>query len=145
MQSDRTPGQQDGLNVVVADEDPVVVGQVIATLRGAGFRAFHAYDGRSAVELALELRNIHLLISNTRIADFPGVELIHWLHQERPGVPVIYLANIGRSTPEIEARLPEGTPILREPFTPDQLLAIVHRLIPDHAERRRNREDTTGY
>ena len=145
MSSDSTLGQKDGLNVVVADEDPVIVGQILATLRAAGFRAFHAYDGRSAVDLALELRNIHLLISNTRIADFPGVELIHQLRAERPNLPVIYLANIGRSTPEIESKLPKGVPILREPFSPDQLLKIVNQLLPGHAERRRNPEDATGY
>ena len=132
MRSDGTSGLHDGLNVVIADEDPVVVGQVLATLRADGFRAFHAYDGRAAVELALALRNIHLLISNTRIADFPGVELIHVLRAERPGLPVIYLANIGRSTPEIEAQLPEGVPILREPFTRDQLLGLVRELLPEH-------------
>ena len=145
MSSDRTSGKHDSLNVVIADEDPVIVGQILATLRGAGFRAFHAYDGRSAVELALELRNIHLLISNTRIADFPGVELIHQLRAERPTLPVVYLANIGRSTPEIEAKLPKGVPILREPFSPDQLLRAVNQLLPGHAERRRNPEDETGY
>ena len=145
MSSDRTSGKHDSLNVVIADEDPVIVGQILATLRGARFRAFHAYDGRSAVELALELRNIHLLISNTRIADFPGVELIHQLRAERPTLPVVYLANIGRSTPEIEAKLPKGVPILREPFSPDQLLKLVNQLLPGHTERRRNPEDATGY
>lgn len=145
MHSGRTSGQPDGLNVVIADEDPVVVGQILGALRGAGFRAFHAYDGRAAVELALALRNIDLLISNTRIADFPGVELIHQLRAERPNLPVIYLANIGRSTPEIEAKLPEGTPILREPFSSDELLGLVRGLLPHHAERRRNEEDGTGY
>ena len=138
-------GPLGGLNAVIADEDPVVVGQILSTLRHAGFRAFHAYDGRSAVELALALKDIHLLISNTRIADFPGVELIHTVRAERPQLPVIYLANIGRSTPEIEAQLPTGVPILREPFSANDLLALVHRLIPDHADRRHNDEDGKGY
>jgi DNA-binding NtrC family response regulator len=145
MRSDRTSGRHDGLNVVIADDDPIVVGQVLATLRADGLRVFHAYDGRAAVELALALRCLHLLISNTRIADVPGIELIHQLRAERPDLPVIYLANIGRSTPAIEAQLPPGVPILREPFTAAELLGLVRRLLPAHVERRRNEEDPTGY
>jgi DNA-binding NtrC family response regulator len=138
------PGSHDGLNVVVADEDPVIVGSIMRALRSVGFRAFHAYDGRAAVELALALRHIHLLISNTRISDYPGVELIRQLVAERPGLPVIYIANTGRSTPEIEARLPRSVPILREPFTDDELLALVRRTLPGHEEGRKRGPDGTG-
>ena len=142
MHADRQPSPLEGLNVVIADEDPAIVGVILGALRSAGFRAFHAYDGRSAVELALALRHIHLLISNTRIGNCPGVDLIHQLIAERPGLPVIYMANVGRSTPEIEAQLPEGVPILREPFTTDELLALVRRMIPGQEERKRGPDGT---
>jgi DNA-binding NtrC family response regulator len=134
----RTSGPQEGLNVVVADEDPVIVGSILATLRSHGLRAFHAYDGRAAVELAFALKNIDLLISNTRIADVPGVELIHLLREERPDLPVIYIANVGRSSPDIEARLPKDVPILREPFTPKQLIDLVRGLVPGNGDGRGN-------
>ena len=42
---------------------------------------------------------------------------------------MLYLANIGRSTPELEAQLPADVPILREPFTADQLRAAVRPLM----------------
>jgi hypothetical protein len=47
----------------------------------------------------------------------------------------MYLANIDRSTPAIEARLPGDVPILREPFTADQLLAVVGRLLNTKANQ----------
>ena len=37
----------------------------------------------------------------------------------------IYLANTGRSSPELEAKLPADVPILREPFTAENLRATV--------------------
>ena len=145
MSSDGKAGATSGLNVVIADEDSTVVEFLLRVLRGAGFKAFHAFDGLAAVELSVELRQVDLLISNTRVSGMPGVELIHALRAQRPSLPVIYIANIGRSTPELEAMLPRNIPILREPFSADELLAAVRQRLPRHAERRRNAEETPGY
>jgi hypothetical protein len=42
----------------------------------------------------------------------------------------MYIANIDRSTtPAIEAKLPRDVPILREPFTAEQLRALVGELL----------------
>jgi DNA-binding response OmpR family regulator len=115
--------------IVVADEDPAVVAFIIKTLRAEGHAVFHAYDGLSATELAFALDAVHLVISNTRVDGLPGIELIDLLRARLPKVPIMYIANIDRSTPAIEARLPADVPILREPFTADQLRAIVGALL----------------
>ena len=117
--------------ILVADEDPDVVRFIIQTLRGEGFAVFHAYDGLSATELAFALDQVSLVITNTRVDGMPGVELIHLLRSRMPDLPMIYLANVGRSTPELEARLPGNVPILREPFSADDLLALVASLLPE--------------
>ncbi len=59
----------------------------------------------------------------------PGIELIRQLRHDRPTQPIAYIANIGRSTPEIEAQLPPGVPIIREPFTADELRKAVAPLL----------------
>jgi CheY-like chemotaxis protein len=58
-----------------------------------------------------------------------GIELIRQLRHDRPSQPIAYIANIGRSTPEIEAQLPPDVPILREPFTAEELRATVAPLL----------------
>ena len=70
-----------------------------------------------------------LVISNTKVEGAEGVELIQYLRKRLPDLPIIYLANVGRSTPEIEAQLPPNVPILREPFEKEELLAAVARLL----------------
>lgn len=116
----------DGRHIVVADEDPAMVGFVIDTLRDDGHAVFHAYDGLAATELALALRVCDLVISNTRVEGEAGVDLIHRLRKRLPDLPMLYLANSGRSTPDIECELPPGVPILREPFTAEELRAAVN-------------------
>jgi DNA-binding response OmpR family regulator len=115
--------------VLVADEDPKVVAFITETLREDGFAVFHAYDGLAATELAFALDEVHLVISNTRVSGTPGIELIYLLRTRLPNLPILYIANIDRSTPAIEGKLPRDVPILREPFTADELRAAVAALL----------------
>ena len=115
--------------VLVADEDPKVVAFIIETLREDGLAVLHAYDGLSATELAFALDHVHLVISNTRVSGTPGIELIYLLRARLPNLPILYVANIDRSTPAIEGKLPRDVPILREPFTAEELRAAVGALL----------------
>jgi DNA-binding NtrC family response regulator len=118
--------------ILVADEDPKIVAFIIQTLREDGHAVFHAYDGLSATELAVALgEGVHLIISNTKLAGVPGIQLIYQLRSHRPHLPILYIANIDRSTPAIEAKLPRDVPILREPFTAEQLRSMVGPLLSD--------------
>jgi two-component system catabolic regulation response regulator CreB len=119
----------DAPRIVVADEDPAMVAFVINTLRKDGNAVFHAYDALSAAQLAASLDTCHLLISNTRVEGAAGIDLIRHLRQRMPALPIVYLANIGRSSPEVEAQLPANVPILREPFSAEELRAVVRPLL----------------
>ncbi len=103
--------------ILVADEDPKVVAFIIDTLREDGYAVFHAYDGLSATELAFAIDEVHLIITNTRVSGTPGVDLVYLVRARLPNLPILYIANIDRSTPAIEAKLPRNVPIIREPFT----------------------------
>ena len=116
-------------HIIVADEDPAVVAFIIHALRQDGHAVFHAYDAMSATQLAGALEYCDLVISNTKVVGADGVELIRALRGKRPELPILYLANIGRSTPEMEARLPADVPILREPFTAEQLREAIAPLL----------------
>jgi DNA-binding NtrC family response regulator len=69
------------------------------------------------------------VISNTKVSGLPGIELIYELRAELPHLPILYIANTNRSTPAIEAKLPRDVPIIREPFTAEDLRAVVGRLL----------------
>jgi DNA-binding response OmpR family regulator len=77
----------------------------------------------------LEVQVCDLVISNTKVEGSDGVELIRFLRQRRRTLPIIYLANLGRSTPETEAQLPADIPILCEPFTVENLRGAVEAML----------------
>lgn len=60
----------------------------------------------------------------------PRIDLLEELRESLPALPVLYLANAGQSTAELEARLPRDVPILRVPFTTAELQAAVRPLLP---------------
>ena len=115
--------------IVVADEDPKVVDFIIKTLREHDFAVFHAYDHLSAIDLVLSISKVHLLITNTRVGGLPGIELIYTLRTKLPNLPILYIANMDRSTPALEAKLPRDVQVLREPFDADDLRAVVGALL----------------
>jgi DNA-binding response OmpR family regulator len=116
-------------HIIVADEDRNVVDFVIKTLREDGHAVFHAYDVLAATQLAFALEPCDLVLSDTRVEGADGVELVVQLRRKRPQVPIIYLANEGRSTAEVERQLPADVPILREPFTAEKLRAAVNAML----------------
>jgi DNA-binding NtrC family response regulator len=124
-----SPTASSGRHIIVADEDPKMVDFIIKTLRDDGHAVFHAYDVLSATQLAIGLEVCDLVISNTKVAGAEGVELIQFLRNSNPTLPIIYLANTGRSTPEAEAQLPSDIPILREPFTAEDLRGTVSAML----------------
>ena len=115
--------------IVVADEDRTILNFVIETLLYDGHAVFQAYDGLSAIRLAVGLKVCDLVISNTRVGGVASPDIIAELRTYLPDVPVLYLANPEHSTPELEQRLPGDVPILREPFSANELCVVVHSLL----------------
>lgn len=118
-----------GRFIVVADEDRTIANFVIQTLENDGHMVFWAYDGISALQLALSLKTCDLVISNSRVGGRSGVDLIVDLRERLPWLSILYLANDQRSTTESERHLPADVPILREPFTAEALRAAVAPLL----------------
>jgi DNA-binding response OmpR family regulator len=137
MESSNWLPRATGRRIIVADEDRDAVATIVRTLREDGHIVFQAYDVLSAVQLAVELPTCDLVISNTKVEGIDGVGLILRLRKDRPNVPVIYLANTGRSTPEVEATLPPDVPIIREPFTAAKLRAVVNARLDGRADGKR--------
>jgi CheY-like chemotaxis protein len=86
---------------------------------------FAAYDGRSALELVVQLQDIDLLITNTRLGAIDGPELITRTRERRPDMPILHVIHAGDS----EDGTPPGIVTLREPFSPNQLLLVVGSLL----------------
>jgi DNA-binding response OmpR family regulator len=120
-------------HIIVADEDRAVVDFIIKTLREDGHAVFHAYDVLAATQLVFALDPCDLVLTDTQVEGADGVELVVQLRRRRPQVPIIYLADDGRSTAETERQLPADVPILRHPLKAEKLRAAVNAMLDRRA------------
>ena len=80
---------------------------------------------RMALELVSLLPDVDLLVTNTRLGAVDGPELMKRARVMRPDLPILHVIHGSDS----DGGTPPGVPTLREPFTADQLLSIVRRLL----------------
>lgn len=113
------------LRIVAADDDPMLLALVVTTLRDAGHCVFAAYNAESACELALELNDVDLLITNTRLGTVSARELVRAVRQKKPDLPILHL---GEPLPNPDGLL-DDVPNVPEPFTAETLLAAVQQLL----------------
>lgn len=120
-----SPGPPRPWRIVATDDDPKLLAVVVTALRDAGDCVFAAYDGESACEIALLIPDLQLLVTNTRLGTMSSRELIKRVRQEKPELPILH---VGGPLPEADDLL-RDVPTLREPFTPEQLLAAVEAVV----------------
>jgi DNA-binding response OmpR family regulator len=118
--------------IVVTDDDPQLMAFLVGALREAGHCVFAAYDGASACELALLIPDLDLLVTNTRWGSVTNRELIRSVRSNRPGLPILH---IGDPMPNPDGLL-DDVPALRQPFTQEELLEAVRKLVAEQWARR---------
>jgi DNA-binding response OmpR family regulator len=119
------PAHRRGWRIIATDDNTSKLSTVVQALRDAGLCVFAAYDGQSALELVVQLEDIDLLITNTRLGAVDGPELMRRTRARRPDMPILHV--IHRS--DSDGGTPPGIASLREPFTPNQLLLVVGSLL----------------
>jgi DNA-binding response OmpR family regulator len=117
--------------IVVSDDNPKLVAHIVATLRDAGHCVFAAYDADSACELTLAIPEVDLMITNTRVGGITDRELIRAVREQRPDLPILHVG-VRLANPD---GLLDDVPHLDEPFTGDELMAVVNSLLSPRETR----------
>lgn len=116
--------------ILVADDDPLVRELILTHLRLAGFDAHGARDGREAVERARALRP-QALILDINMPELDGFGVLAALQELRltPGTPVLVLT-ARHAADDVRRAIKLGAKdYLAKPFTQEQLMARVGRLL----------------
>ncbi|HEU5170514.1 MAG TPA: DUF4118 domain-containing protein [Gemmatimonadales bacterium] len=87
----------------------------------AGYRWVSACDGVEALEL-LDRYDLPfaLVLTELRLPDLDGADLMNRIAARRPGVPVLYTSI--EPAADLAGRLDPDRPVLRKPFSPGELL-----------------------
>ncbi|HJQ82942.1 MAG TPA: sigma-54 dependent transcriptional regulator, partial [Candidatus Binatia bacterium] len=124
--------------ILVVDDEARMAEVVAAALRRAGHECETCADGAGALA-ALEERGADVVVTDWRMPEMDGVELLRRLHARRPNLPVILLTAHG-TVPAAVAAMREGAfDYVTKPFDNEALRASVARALEMTRLERENR------
>jgi two-component system cell cycle sensor histidine kinase/response regulator CckA len=114
-----------GGRVLVVDDEPGILDLVAAMLRSRGYKPIAAESGAAALAHLMERADeIDLLVTDVNMPAMTGPDLVSRVLELRPDLPILFITGYGAADTLLE-RYAERYPILRKPFTPDQLVTAV--------------------
>jgi len=124
--------------IVIVDDEERMAGVVAMTLGRAGYECETYGSGVQALA-ALDTRAADVVITDWKMPQMDGIELLRQLHARQPALPVILITAHG-SVPSAVAAMREGAfDYVTKPFDNDELRAVVGRALELTRLERENR------
>jgi two-component system, NtrC family, response regulator HydG len=123
--------------ILVVDDEQSVTGSMELILDEAGFDVYTANNYTDSINL-LKQYPINLVITDLRISDASGLDLIRYIKSHTPETEVILMTAYGSLDITIEAIKAGAYYYLDKPYTKDRLFALVDRALQMVALRQEN-------
>jgi two-component system, NtrC family, response regulator HydG len=123
--------------ILVVDDEPSVTGSLELILNDAGYEVLTAHSFNDATAI-LKQTELDLVITDLRLADASGIDLIMHIKRHTPDLEVILMTAYGSLDVTIEAIKAGAYYYLEKPYTPDRLFALVDRALQLAALRHEN-------
>jgi len=115
---------------ILAVDDSATVRQMVTfALKGAGYDVIEAKDGQDA--LGKLTQPIAMVITDLNMPNMDGITLIKGLraHQKVKYVPIVVLTTESQPAKKQEAKSAGATAWIVKPFRPEQLIAVVQKVL----------------
>jgi two-component system response regulator FlrC len=119
--------------VLVADDDPNMQLAIKAALQRGGFDTTIVSDGRAALE-RIENDHFDIIISDQRMPEMTGQELLANLRNRGDAPPLVLITAHGTITQAVEAMQQGAADFLMKPFSSEELIRIVERVLSPEAQ-----------
>ena len=110
--------------ILVADDEANIRKVLAATLRKEGYEVLTAADGAEALQL-LDQGQVDVLLTDLRMPEVDGMELLHRALEAQPGLPVVILTAHGTVETAKTALKRGAFDYLEKPFDRDELRVII--------------------
>lgn len=113
-------------NILVVDDEPDFLEQMPAILSRWGHRAFTAADGFQALEI-FERESIDLILSDVRMPNMDGIQLLHKIQDIDKRCPLILLTGYPADETAIQAMHSGAEDYLVKPINYDELRVRIEK------------------
>jgi two-component system, chemotaxis family, chemotaxis protein CheY len=119
-----------GKTIMTVDDSASVRQMVSFTLRNGGYEVVEASDGRDALA-KVGGQPVHMVITDLNMPNLDGIGLIRALRQAPACrfIPIIMLTTESQAEKKQEGKTVGATGWIVKPFKPDQLLAVVKKVL----------------
>jgi len=126
-------------NILVVDDEKNIREGLAKLLEMEGHRAIPAADGREALAL-LERGDVDLMVTDLKMPNLPGDELLRRAQADVPGLPVIILTGHGTIESAVQAMKEGAYDYLTKPVDMGRLTLLVARALSEWEVKRQYRE-----
>ncbi|WP_205878761.1 two-component system response regulator TcrX [Mycobacterium camsae] len=122
----RADGQP--VTVLVVDDEPVLAEMVSMALRYEGWNIATASDGSTAIAAARAERP-DVVVLDVMLPDMSGLDVLHKLRQEHPGLPVLLLTAKDAVEDRIAGLTAGGDDYVTKPFSIEEVVLRLRALL----------------
>ncbi|MBI5026859.1 MAG: NAD(P)H-dependent oxidoreductase subunit E [Nitrospirae bacterium] len=113
-------------NILIVDDEPVVIKSCERILKPEGYTVDGASSGKEAISI-LEKRDYDLVITDLKMPEIDGIDLIKWIRTSKPGTGIVVITGYP-SQETIKDALDLGIiDYLPKPFSPAILTDVTSR------------------
>jgi len=116
--------------ILIVDDSASLRQMIAISLRGAGYHVLEATDGRDALAM-LTGQKVHLMVSDLNMPHMDGISFIKAVQQlpDYKLTPIVALTTETQQAKKKEVQEAGAKAWVTKPFTPDQLLGVVQKLV----------------
>lgn len=115
-------------NILVVDDDKEIVKAIEIYLSKEGYNILKAYNGKQALEILKENKDIHLIILDIMMPEMDGIETANTIRKDS-AIPIIMLSAKSEDYDKIEGLNCGADDYVTKPFNPLELIARVNSQI----------------
>lgn len=116
--------------LLVIDDDPGLAEVIELLLEREGYAVQHASTMKHGVELA-GTGEFELVVTDLKLPDGTGLDAIHRIRADRPGLPIIMITSYSSMESAIDALRAGANDYVIKPFNNDEFLRAIARALND--------------
>lgn len=124
--------------VLIIDDDPTFCLMLKTFLGKKDFNTLTAFSGDEALR-QVEKENIDVVLSDFRLPDTDGLELLQKIREKRNGMPVIIMTSYADIRIAVKAMKIGAYEYVTKPVNPDEILLTIHNALAKESESSENK------
>ncbi|MBN2546905.1 MAG: sigma-54-dependent Fis family transcriptional regulator [Spirochaetes bacterium] len=124
------------MKILVVDDEKNITESIVKYLKLEKIKAEACSNGLSAKRI-LEEEVFDAAIFDLKMPGMSGIELLKWIHEQGPSIPVIIMSAYGEINDAVESMKLGAKDYIVKPFDPEELFIRIKRIVEENLIRQK--------